>query len=112
MENLTETSTNRPAEKDGQKRAPTPLRCFTGALISGTFSLLAYRLTVAIATNFANKPVTSANPAVVNLSVAVRTLVTGMVALAACVFGIAALGLAALGVQLLVQQWRGQNEAA
>ena len=77
-----------------EKLPTTPLRCFTGALTAGIFSLLAYRLTLSIATSFANKPVTSDNPAVVNISAAVRTLVTGMVALGAGVFGIAALGLA------------------
>jgi hypothetical protein len=68
------------------KPSATPLRCFTGSITAGTFSLLAYRLTISIATNFANRPVTSLNPAVVNISSAVRTLVIGM---------------AALGVQLL-----------
>lgn len=97
---IKETDSNTKAEK-----APaTPLRCFTGALTAGTFSLLAYRLTLSIATSFANKPVISSNPAVVNISAAVRTLVIGMVALGACVFGIAALGLAALGIQLLFQK--------
>lgn len=84
----------------------TPLRCFTGALTAGTFSLLAYRLTLSVATTFANKPVTSDNPAVINISAAVRTLVTGIVALGAGVFGIAALGLAALGIQLIFQSIR------
>ena len=88
-----------------EEKAPaTPLRCFTGALTAGVFSLLAYRLTISIATSFANKPVISDNPAVVNISAAVRTLVIGMVALGAGVFGIAALGLAALGIQLLLQK--------
>lgn len=86
------------------KQPPTPLRCFTGSLMAGTFSLLAYRLTVSIATTFASKPVTSINPAVINISAAVRTLVTGMVALGAGVFGLAALGLAALGIQLLFKK--------
>ena len=87
-----------------EKLPATPIRCFTGALTAGTFSLLAYRLTLSIATSFANKPVVSDNPAVVNISAAVRTLVTGMVALGAGVFGIAALGLAALGIQLLFKK--------
>jgi hypothetical protein len=84
----------------------TPLRCFTGALTAGGISLLAYRLTMAIALNFASKPVTSTNPTVVNLSAAVRTLVVGIVALGAGVFGVAAVGLAALGVQLIFQKIR------
>jgi len=91
-------------ENLGEKTTATPLRCFTGSLTAGTFSLLAYRLTVSIAASFASKPVTSSNPAVVNISAAVRTLVVGIVALGAGVFGIAALGLAALGVQLLIKK--------
>lgn len=99
-------------ETDDEKRTATPLRCFTGALTAGTFSLLAYRLTISIATNFANKPVTSSNPAVVNISAAVRTLVTGMVALGAGVFGIAAVGLAALGLQLLIKKVQTPEKTA
>lgn len=94
------------------KPSATPLRCFTGALTAGTFSLLAYRLMLSIATKFANQPVTSSNPAVVNISAAVRTLVIGMVALGAGVFGIAALGLAALGVQLLFKGLFNQHSKA
>ncbi len=96
-----------------EKTPATPLKCFTGALTASIFSLLTYRLTVAIATSFANKPVTSSNPAVVNISAAVRTLVVGIVALGAGVFGIAALGLAALGIQLLFKKLSGppKNDA-
>ena len=93
------------------KLPATPLRCFTGAFTAGIFSLLAYRLTLSIATSFANKPVISDNPAVVNISAAVRTLVVGMAALGAGVFGIAALGLAALGIQLLFQKATGNPQA-
>ena len=96
---------NLAAESD--KKPATPLRCFTGSITAATFSLLAYRLTTSIATTFANKPVTSSNTAVVNISAAVRTLVVGIVALGAGVFGIAALGLAALGIQLLVKKTLG-----
>ena len=102
--NQLDQPTNPSATPIEEKAPPTPLRCFTGALTAGTFSLLAYRLTLSIATSFANKPVVSDNPAVVNISAAVRTLVIGMVALGAGVFGIAALGLAALGIQLLFKR--------
>jgi hypothetical protein len=98
-------------EVKASSKRPTPLRCFTGSLMAGTFSLLAYRLTISIATTFASKPVVSTNPAVTNISAAVRTLVTGMVALGAGVFGLAALGLAALGIQLLLQRL-GKKEAS
>lgn len=86
------------------------LRCFTGSLMAGTFSLLAYRLTVSIATTFANKPIASDNAAAQNIATAVRTLVVGMVALGAGVFGMAALGLLLLGIQLTVQRLLGKTE--
>lgn len=86
------------------------LKCFSGALMAATIALLAYRLMTAIATTFAHKPVLSDNPAVINLTAAVRTLVVGMVALGAGVFGIAALGLFLLGLQLLWQRlWPGHR---
>jgi len=87
-----------------EKSSATPLRCFTGALTAATLSLLAYRLTLSVATSFANKPIVSENPVAVNISAAVRTLVMGMVALGAGVFGVAALGLLALGIQLLFKR--------
>ncbi len=96
-------------EADGAKA--TPLRCFIGALTAGVFSLLAYRLTISIATSFANKPIVSDNPIAVNISAAVRTLVTGMVALGTGVFGVAALGLALLGIQLLFKKDAANSSA-
>ena len=82
----------------------SPLRCFTGAVISGGMGFAVYSLMIAIATNFATKPIHSINPLVVKISSAVRTLVVGVVALGSGIFGIVAIGLLALGVQLLVQQ--------
>jgi hypothetical protein len=84
---------------------PTPLRCFTGAVISGGLGYAGYSLMIAIATTFATKPIHSDNPMVVNIGSAVRTLVVGVTALGTAIFGIVALGLLALGVQLLVQQF-------
>lgn len=91
--------------------APTGkiLRCFSGAFVAGTLAMLIYRLTVSIATTFANKPIVSDNPAVMNIASAVRTLVVGMAALGAGVFGLAALGLFLLGIQLTVQRLMGQS---
>ena len=92
-----------------QPKEVSPLSCFSGAFVSGTLAILVYRMMIAIATTFANKPVTSDNPTVINLSAAVRTLVVGIVALGAGVFGIAALGLFLLGVQLIVKKLMGQT---
>lgn len=63
-----------------------------------------YSLMIAIATTFATKPIHSDNPMVVNIGSAVRTLVVGVVALGTGIFGIVAVGLLALAVQLLAQQ--------
>ncbi|MEH1823212.1 MAG: DUF3082 domain-containing protein [Nostoc sp.] len=89
----------------------SPLRCFTGAVISGGMGFAAYSLMIAIATNFATKPVHSINPLVVKISSAVRTLVVGVVALGSGIFSLVAIGLLALGVQLLVQQLTKQKSS-
>ena len=78
---------------------PSPWRCLLGAMISGVFAYGLYNLTYSIAQTFASKPVQSTNPITVNLSVAVRTLVTGLTAMAAGIFGFVAVGLIALGIQ-------------
>src|SRR6478672_12455625 len=81
----------------------TPLRCFTGALIAGGMAIAVYFLTVSIAQNFAAKPLPTSSQVAINIAVAVRTLVIGVSALGTGVFGLVTLGLAALGIQLLVQ---------
>ncbi|MFN6514162.1 MAG: DUF3082 domain-containing protein [Nostoc sp. CreGUA01] len=82
----------------------SPLRSIIGAVISGGMAFATYSLMIAIATNFATKPIHSINPLVIKITSAVRTLVVGVVALGSGVFGIVAIGLLALTVQLLVQQ--------
>ncbi|MGG6241284.1 DUF3082 domain-containing protein [Nodosilinea sp. AN01ver1] len=96
--------------------APTPaakiLQCFSGAFVAGTIAMLAYRLMLSIAANFAAHPVVSDNPAVANISAAVRTLVVGMAALGSGVFGLAGLGLFLLGIQLLWGRLAGRPAAS
>ena len=86
-------SGNNDEAKGPTKKPTTPLSCFSGAFLSGTLGILCYRMMVAIATTFAAKPVLSDNTVVLNISVAVRTLVVGIVALGAGVFGLTAVGL-------------------
>ncbi|MEG4235329.1 DUF3082 domain-containing protein [Microcoleus sp. Pol11C3] len=86
-------------------KSPTVLRCVTGSLIASAFAFGLYSLTMSIALSFASKPVHSSNITVLKISVAVRTLVVGMVALGTGVFGLAAVGLMLLGVQILIQNW-------
>jgi hypothetical protein len=101
---------NEPKVKEKEKETPgqvppTPLRCITGAVMSGGFAFAMYSLMIAIATTFANKPIHSDNQIVLNIASAVRTLVVGVVALGTGIFGIVALGLLALAIQLLIQQF-------
>ena len=82
---------------------PSPLRCLSGALIAGGLAFALYSLTISIAQTFATKPIHSDNPAVVNIASAVRTLVVGMSALGTGIFGLVAIGLVALAIQILIQ---------
>jgi Protein of unknown function (DUF3082) len=103
---------NSPAQDSEKKLAdgksnpsPTPLRCFTGAIMAGGISTLLYSVTQSIIQVFANKPLPT-NPTTANIAVAVRTLVIGLSTLATAIFAISAVGLVALGIQLWVKQLR------
>jgi Protein of unknown function (DUF3082) len=85
---------------------PSPPRCIAGSLVAGGMSYVFYNMTSAIALSFANKPVQYHTVATANIAVAVRTLVVGMSALGAGVFGLAALGLFGLGIQT----WLGRSK--
>ena len=104
MNNPTPTENSDVSSADNAKTPPTPLRCLSGALIAGGIAIALYYLTASIAQTFAAKPIHSINPTVINIASAVRTLVVGMSALATGIFGLVALGLVALAVQLLLQQ--------
>lgn len=91
-------------KSDAINQTPTPLRCLTGSFISGGFAIALYSLTAAIARSFAAKPIHSDNPAVINIASAVRTLVVGITALGTGIFGLVALGLIGLAIQILIQQ--------
>ena len=87
------------------------LRAFTGSMMAGIFAMLFYKMLVAVATSFANKPVTSDNITVINLSAAVRTLVLGSITLGTGVFAISAIGLTLLGLQMIWQRFTGSSAA-
>ncbi|MDZ7959606.1 MAG: DUF3082 domain-containing protein [Aulosira sp. DedQUE10] len=89
----------------------SPLRCVTGAIISGGLGYALYSLMISIATSFANKPIHSHNQLVIRLTSAVRTLVVGLVALGAGIFALVAVGLLALAVQLVVQKLTKTKES-
>ena len=89
----------------------TPWRCWLGSAISGSLTYGLYLLTMAISHSFASKPLPTGNITTYNIAVAVRTLVVGIATLATGVFGLVAIGLLALGVQILIQQLKGQDTA-
>ncbi|MDJ0687568.1 MAG: DUF3082 domain-containing protein [Xenococcaceae cyanobacterium MO_188.B32] len=88
----------------------TPLRCFVGSIISGGLSFALYLLFSSISQTYAAKPLVMNSALALRISVAVRTLVTGVVALGASVFAFVALGLFLLGIQLIVQGFKEGNE--
>jgi Protein of unknown function (DUF3082) len=79
---------------------PTPLRCLTGSLIAGAMSIALYAMTSKIAITFATKPMVQKTTMANNIAAAVRTLVVGSTALGAAVFGIIAIGLIGLAIQV------------
>jgi hypothetical protein len=95
-----EPSTSQSSNLD---RQPTPLQCLIGAAISGALATVLYFLTTSVISTFANKPLPSGNTTAINISIAVRTLVTGLSTLGTAIFAISALGLVALAIQLAIQ---------
>ena len=109
MTNLTPTPNPDAKPEDTQQALPSPLRCLSGALISGGFAFALYLLTSSISQTFAGKPIDSTNPTAINIAIAVRTLVVGLSALATAVFSLVTLGLVALAIQISVQQLKNRT---
>ena len=99
------SDSNSTQENQTPTQTPTsPFRSISGALISGGLGYAMYNLMIAIATNFANKPIHSDNPVTLRISSLVRTAVVGMIGLGTTVFAVVALGLLALTLQLMFEQ--------
>ena len=79
---------------------PSPLSCVTGALLAGTMSIGMYTMTIKIATTFATNPMVQKTTMASNIAAALRTLVVGSTALGTGIFGIVAIGLVGLAVQV------------
>ena len=98
-----------PIDESSDKKV-TPLRCFVGSIISGGLSFAIYLLFSSISETYAAKPLVMSSALALRISVAVRTLVTGVVALGASVFAFVAMGLFLLGIQLVVQSFKEGSE--
>ncbi|MCC0176175.1 DUF3082 domain-containing protein [Waterburya agarophytonicola K14] len=93
------------SELESSQKA-TPLRCFIASIISGVFAFGLYLLFSSIVQTYATKTITSNSAIAINLASAVRTLVMGTVALATGVFGMVAIGIFLLGIQLMIQNFK------
>lgn len=80
---------------------PSPWQCFGGSGVAASITVVLYKMTSAIALSFASKVIHTDNVTTQRISAAVRTLVVGLSALGTGIFGLAALGLLGLGIQLL-----------
>ena len=90
---------NQASSEDSQKPV-TPIRCISGAAVSGAIATALYFLSASIIDTFAHKPIHSHKVVTLNIAAAVRTLVMGMSIMATAIFAIATLGLLALAIQL------------
>lgn len=91
-------------QEESSTQKVTPIKCIIGSTLSGALAIAFLAMMRSIATVFATKPITFTNPISINLAIAVRTLVVGMTALGGFVFGIVALGLFLLAIQLIIQK--------
>ncbi|HIK29700.1 MAG: DUF3082 domain-containing protein [Oscillatoriaceae bacterium SKW80] len=107
---LPQNSTNSATEAN--QISVNPWRCISGATFSLVLAIACYWMTSAIARTFANKPIHSNNAIVQNISSAIRTLVLGISCLGTFIFGITALGLMALAIQLFFRQLTKPPEKA
>ncbi len=92
--------------------APSPVRCIGGSIVAGAIAVVLYRLTSSIAIAFASKPLHTDNFTTQRISAAVRTLIIGLSSLGTGIFALAAFGLFALGIQLLIQRKQEQAPPA
>lgn len=83
---------------------PSPWQCFGGSGVAASITVVLYKMTSAIALSFASKVIHTDNVTTQRISAAVRTLVVGLSALGTGIFGLAALGLLGLGIQLLLSR--------
>ncbi|PSB22171.1 DUF3082 domain-containing protein [Phormidesmis priestleyi ULC007] len=101
---MPESSSESSQSKTRSNAMPSPLQCVLGSLVAGGIALVLYNMTQSIALAFANRPLQYHNVTTINIAVAVRTLVVGLSALGTGIFGLAAVGLFGLGIQVLIGQ--------
>lgn len=91
---------------DSPKKKVTLLSCIFASSFSGAIAIAIYFLMSSIIETYADKPIVSDNIFVLKITVAVRTLVIGIAALGTGVFGLVAVGLFLLGIQVTIKDIR------
>jgi hypothetical protein len=109
MTNSTPTQDPNAKPTTSQEKLPSPLRCLSGALISGGFAIALYFVSSSISQSFGSKPIASTNPTAINIAIAVRTLVVGLSMLATFIFALVAVGLIAVTIQSSIQYLKNRN---
>jgi hypothetical protein len=102
-ENQTTTATSEEDHSNSAQNQITPLRCFTGGLISGGLAVASYLLTKSVILTYADMPIKFNNPMAANIASTVRTLIMGITTLATFVFLMVTIGLWALGIKLIFE---------
>ena len=100
LETGAEEAKDKPTQ-DSEEKQVSPLSCLLGAIVAGGIAYFFYHAAGVIAGIFAQNQIQSDNFIVMRMSAAVRTLVIGIFALGAGVFGMASLGLTGLGLQTI-----------
>ena len=112
MSDLKPPESENTASEEKKVQKVTPLQCLTGATISGSLAYLLYLLTASITATFATKPLPTTNAFTMRIAAAVRSLVVSVVSLGTFVFGIVALGLFLLAIQVSLQTLRDKFSAS
>jgi hypothetical protein len=89
-----------PTEQTPVAELPSPIQCVLGSIVAGAMSYGMYILTTNIAIKFASQPISNTTNLAINIAATVRTLLIGICALGTAVFGIIAVSLFALGIQV------------
>ena len=99
---MPDSNPEKPTPEQPVKKPITLFDCWSGSAVAGGIAYGAYLMTANIIGRFAAKPLpTDMAYLARSIGVAVRTLVMGISAMATFIFGFVALGLFALGIQLL-----------
>lgn len=83
------------------KPPPSVLDTLSGAVVAGIIAVVLYKFTITVTASFDGQPV-STTYSIRNITIAVRTIISGLCWLATFVFGFNSVGLTLYGIQLFI----------